>query len=331
MEGLKQLTLTLAAFLVLCCSLAAQGTLYVNPVISNSTPDPSVINASDGKFYLFATENIRNVPVFRSDNLVDWVLVSTAFNEQTRPDFEPDGHVWAPDINFIGGRYVLYYSMSVWGGEWTCGIGVAVSDNPDGPFTDCGMMFRSNGIGIQNCIDPFYICDNGRHYLFWGSFHGIYGAQLSPDGLSLREGETPRMVAGTAYEGTYIHKRGGFYYLFASVGTCCEGLKSTYKMVVGRSRNLFGPYVDSKGKPMLENNHEVVLHKSNRFVGTGHNSEIVTDDKGHDWVLYHGFDVQKPQSGRVLLLSRVRWRGGWPYIDGDIPCEKGEAPFFRKK
>ena len=56
------------------------------------------------------------------------------------------------------------------GGEWTCGIGVATADKPEGPFVDHGMMFRSNEIGVQNSIDPFYIEDGGRKYMFWGVF-----------------------------------------------------------------------------------------------------------------------------------------------------------------
>ena len=96
---------------------------YLNPVIDYSLPDPTVIKAGDGYFYLYATEDIRNTPIHRSRNLVDWEEIGTAFTEETRPTFEPKGGLWAPDINYIGGQYVLYYSMSVWGGEWTCGIG----------------------------------------------------------------------------------------------------------------------------------------------------------------------------------------------------------------
>lgn len=96
--------------------------------------------------------------------------------------------------------------MSTWGGEWTCGIGVATSDSPQGPFEDHGMLFRSNEIGVRNSIDPFYIEDGGKKYLFFGSFHGIYAVELSDDGLSLKENTRPLRVAGDAYEGTYIHK-----------------------------------------------------------------------------------------------------------------------------
>ncbi len=52
---------------------------------------------------------------------------------------------------------MLYYSMSVWGGELTCGIGCATADKPEGPFTDHGKMFRSNEINVQNSIDPLLL------------------------------------------------------------------------------------------------------------------------------------------------------------------------------
>ena len=83
--------------------------------------------------------------------------------------------------------------------------------------------------------------------------------ELSEDGLSIKQGEKPRQVAGTAYEGTYIHKKAGFYYFFASIGTCCEGLNSPYTTVVARSENLFGPYVDKNGRTMMDNQHEVLI------------------------------------------------------------------------
>lgn len=301
--------------------------VYRNPVIDYSLPDPSVIRGDDGFFYLYATEDIRNLPIHRSKNLTDWEYVGTAFTDQTRPDFEEKGGIWAPDINKIGGKYVLYYSMSAWGGEWTCGIGCATADNPAGPFTDHGKMFRSNEIGVKNSIDPFYIEDSGRKYLFWGSFRGIYAVELSDDGLSVKEGEVPRKIAGTAYEGTYIHKKGGYYYLFASIGSCCEGLRSTYTTVVGRSKNLLGPYVDKEGNRMLDNCHEILIHKSDSFVGTGHNSEIVSDKDGNDWMLYHAVSVENPD-GRVLMLDRVDWQGGWPVVAGDVPSAESRKPCF---
>lgn len=307
--------------------LQTENKTYKNPVVNYSLPDPSLIKAGDGYFYVYATENIRNLPIHRSRNLVDWEEVGTAFTDETRPTFEPKGGLWAPDINYINGQYVLYYSMSVWGGEWTCGIGVATADKPEGPFTDRGMMFRSNTIGVQNSIDQYYIEENGKKYMFWGSFRGIYGIELSDDGLALKEGAEKKQVAGTAYEGTYIHKRGKYYYLFASIGSCCEGLKSTYTTVVGRSDNLFGPYVDKQGQPMMENHHEILIRGNEAFVGTGHNSEIVTDKAENDWMLYHAVSKDNP-TGRVLMLDQVRWVNDWPEVTGSTPSLEAEAPVF---
>ena len=93
--------------------------MYKNPVIDYSLPDPTIVQADNGYYYLYATEDIRNVPIHRSKNLLEWEYVGTAFTENSRPNFEANGGIWAPDINKIGDKYVLYYSMSVWGGEWT--------------------------------------------------------------------------------------------------------------------------------------------------------------------------------------------------------------------
>lgn len=319
-----QIKLLLLSFLSYSAGLMAENT-YTNPVVDYSLPDPSVIKGDDGYYYLYATEDIRNLPIHRSKDLVNWELVGTAFTDETRPDFEPKGGLWAPDINKIGDKYVLYYSMSVWGGEWTCGIGCAVADTPAGKFKDCGMMFRSNGINVQNSIDPFYIEDGGKKYLFWGSFHGIYGIELSDDGLKVKEGAKPVQVAGDAYEGTYIHKRDGYYYLFASIGRCCEGIKSTYTTVVGRSDKLFAPYLDKQGRSMSDNHHEVLIQKNESFVGTGHNSEIVTDKAGDDWMFYHAVKVSDPD-GRVLMLDKIVWEDDWPSVKTNSPSLESEKP-----
>ncbi|QGY47548.1 family 43 glycosylhydrolase [Maribellus comscasis] len=301
--------------------------MYTNPVLAKSLPDPTIIKAKDGFLYLYATEDIRNTPIHKSKDLVNWEFVGTAFTNETRPDFEPKGGLWAPDINYINGQYVLYYSMSVWGGEWTCGIGVATSKSPEGPFTDHGKLFRSNEIGVQNSIDPFYIEEDGKHYLFWGSFRGIYAIELTADGLSIKPGAEKRQVAGTAYEGTYIHKKDNWYYLFASIGSCCEGINSTYTTVVGRSKNIFGPYLNKNGESMLNNQHEVLIHKNDRFVGTGHNSEIVEDDARNNWIFYHAVDINNPH-GRVLMLDEVKWKNGWPLVDGTNPSKESKKPEF---
>jgi len=303
---------------------------YTNPVIDRSLPDPTVIKAADGYFYLYATEDTHNVPIYRSKDLVKWRYAGTAFTDATRPmDFVPNGAIWAPDINYINGQYVLYYSKSEWGKTWECGLGVAVSSRPNGGFHDAHKLFISSEVGIENCIDPFFIEDGGRNYLFWGSFHDIYGVELTADGLAVKDGCTPQKIAGGLIEATMIVKHAGYYYLIGSAGSCCEGAKSTYRLVMARSRSLFGPYVDRNGRSAIGDNFSPLLNKSTEVYGPGHCSEFVEDDAGQTWVLYHGFQASNVDAGRVTYLDKVVWGSdGWPQIQSMRPSTQAEVPVF---
>lgn len=303
---------------------------YRNPVINRSVPDPTVLRDDDGTYYLYGTEDIGYTPVFKSTDLVNWNLVGKVF--ETRPSFVTNGGVWAPDIQKIGDKYLLYYSMSVWGGEWDCGIGVASSDKPTGPFIDHGKMFISREIGVQNSIDPVIFSEDGKNYMFWGSFHGIYGIELTADGLKLAPGAEKFKIAGGYSEGTNIYKRGDYYYLVGSGGSCCEGANSTYHVVVARSKDLHGPYVNRNGEKALDNKFELMLSGSKNVAGPGHNANFVLDDAGNTWMLYHGYDRFNPNAGRKIYLDKVEWDSdGWPFVAGGSPSVTAEKPVINKK
>lgn len=329
---MKNYKLIIAAILSIGSAIATTAqTSFSNPVIDNSCPDPTVIRGNDGFYYLYATENTRNVPIYRSTDLVNWNFIATAFTDKSRPKWNKKANIWAPDINYLGGKYLLYYSKSEWGGEWDCGIGVASADKPEGPFKDHGPLFISKDINVQNSIDPFFIEDDGHCYLFWGSFHGIYGIELTADGRKIKPGAEKQRIADNFMEGTYIHKHDGFYYLFGSTGSCCDGERSTYRVTIGRSENLFGPYLDKEGNPLLAGNFNVILQRSEKVIGPGHNSEIVKDDEGNDWILYHGFSATAPEDGRLVYLDRVEWIDGWPIISNGQPSEAAIAPVISTK
>lgn len=298
--------------------------IFTNPVIRGGAPDPSIIRAKDGKFYLYTGEN-----AYSSDDMINWEHHGSVFSEKTHPTWNPRGGVWASDINYFDGRYVLYYAKSEWGGEWDCGIGVATCDNPLGPFVDHGPLFISRDIQVQNSIDQYYIEDHGKKYLVWGSFHGIYVIELSDDGLSVKPGAEKVQIAGGFMEGSYVHVRDGKYYLFGSAGTCCEGSNSTYSVTVGRADNLFGPYYDKNGGKLLDNHYETILTGDSRIAGPGHNSEIITDDEGTDWIMYHGWVRGQDDMGRQGFLDRVDWVDGWPKINNGHPSTSCDKPVFK--
>ena len=298
---------------------------YTNPVFDQNTPDPSVVQAPDGAFYAYGTGGTCR----KSYDLVHWedmgiALKRPTWNDSVRTDKEGKQHpmrfsLWALDVSRVGKKYLVHYASAYWGNETRTGLGVAEGTSPT-EFTDCGKMFCSTEIGVQNSIDPCYVKDKGKKYLIWGSFRRLYMGRLTKDGKRIKNPSHLTQVAGTAFEGAMVYKRKGYYYLFASVGTCCEGAKSTYHTVVGRSKKLAGPYVDRQGGRMLDNHYETVIKGNDRWKGPGHNSEIITDKEGDTWLLYHAYDALDPEKGRVMLLDKLLWdEEGWPYVEGGTP------------
>lgn len=305
-------------------NLSAQNK-YTNPVFDQNTPDPSVVQAPDGAFYAYGTGGTCR----KSYDLVNWedmgiALQRPTWNDSVRTDKEGKVHpmrfsLWALDVSRVGKKYLVHYASAYWGNETRTGLGVAEGTSPT-EFTDCGKMFCSTEIGVQNSIDPCYVKDKGKKYLIWGSFRRLYMGRLTKDGKRIKNPSHLTQVAGTAFEGAMVYKRKGYYYLFASVGTCCEGAKSTYHTVVGRSKKLAGPYVDRQGGRMLDNHYETVIKGNDRWKGPGHNSEIITDKEGDTWLLYHAYDALDPEKGRVMLLDKLLWdEEGWPYVEGGTP------------
>ena len=324
----------LFASLFLASSLAEAQTRYSNPVYNIDFADPSVQRATDGTFYAYAT----GCQVAKSTDLVHWTNVNNVFSRPTWNDstYVKDGKqqtdyysLWASDVNYVDGKYIMYYASALWGNGSRTGIGVSTASSPT-RFTDVGRMFRSTEIKVENSIDPCYIEEGDKKYLAWGSFNGIYIAELTDDGLAVKDFNKVTKIAGTAFEGALIHKRGNYYYLFASTGSCCEGVRSTYETVVGRSKNLMGPYTNKMGQLMTSNNRTVIITKNQKWIGPGHNSEIITDDEGQDWIMYHAYNADTPDVGRVLMLDRLKWDGmGWPYIEGGKPSTgEVDGPVF---
>ena len=291
---------------------------YTNPIVREDAPDPTIIKAN-GLYYLYATGE----KIYRSNNMINWQYVRKVFEGKTRPSFVDVSSYWAPCITKQNNRYVLYFALSTWGGVDAAGIGVATASTPEGPFDIAngnGKLFQSGEVGVKNSIDPNYIEENGRKYIIWGSFYGIYGIELNSDGLTVKDTRNKFQLAGTYFEAPYIYKRGGYYYLFGSIGSCCEGDNSTYQTVVGRSTSFTGPYTARNGGRMLDNSFEVLLSGNSVWAGPGHNSRIIEDNSGTTWMTYHAYIKGQSNIGRTALIDEVKWSNdGWPYFTNGVP------------
>jgi arabinan endo-1,5-alpha-L-arabinosidase len=312
---------------------STQTTTYTNPVVTPVAADPDIIRTEDGTFYLYATQDNwadnkgdRYLPIFKSEDLVNWEFVKNAFVWPATWK-QGGGFYWAPDISFYEGTYYLYYAASIWGDSNPC-IGLATATNPEGPWEDLGQaVFCSDDIGVENSIDAFAWYEDGKRYLIWGSFHGIYLVELNTDGTApISE---PVLIADQRFEAPYILEREGYYYLFLSIGSCCEGERSSYQLIVGRSENLAGPYLDKNGGDLAAGGGTLILGRNDVWVGPGHNS-VITDDAGNDWLVYHAIPKDDPRlinsvNRRPTLIDLIEWQEGWPVING------GEGPSFEPR
>ena len=134
-----------------------------------------------------------------------------------------------------------------------------------------------------------------------------------------------QVVIPNRYEGTFVVRRGGWYYLMGSATDCCRGPLTGYSVFAGRSRTPEGPFVDRLGVPLTTSRvggTPVISMNGNRWVGPGHNS-VVTDEAGQDWFAYHAIDQGDPYldqpnplniNKRPMLLDRLEWVGGWPSV-----------------
>lgn len=340
---------------------------YDNPVYAPVFADPSVVR-HEGVYYAFATEDfgewrknddpldneslVRCVPILKSTDMVTWHYESCAFQGLSKPKWGTNGaNVWAPDVVRLADRYVMYYSLSTWG-DPNPGIGVAVADHPAGPWEDRGELFRSLSIGVDNSIDPaVFVGQDDKVYMIWGSFRGLFGVELSEDGLALKNGvdyakENKVLVAGVVgswngatYEAPYVLNHDNNYYLFVSSGSCCEGFQSSYHVRVGRSEHPLGPYTDHNGEDMRGvAKGRIVLEGSEAFVGVGHNA-IAQDDEGNDYIFYHAFDKSADSdhygtaNRRSLMIDKLIWTAdGWPEVVGKFAGKKGLiAPIIKER
>ena len=269
-----------------------------------------------------------------------------AFSDATLPSWaEKDAGLWAPDIRYVDGQYRLYYVVTqttVTAERDDNAIGMATAPTPAGPWTDSGAPVvgprRGGQVGDGNFLwtfDPAAVTDtDGSQWLFYGSYYGgLFTTRLSADGT--RAVGTPvRVAIDNKFEGSYVVRRDGYWYLFASTANCCAGPTTGYSVQVGRSRTIQGPYVDQQGVSLTDSRAggtPVLNQNGNRWVGAGHNA-IATDLAGQDWIAYHAIDRGDPYldgtdgiNQRPMLLDRLDWVAGWPAVRaGQGPSEGAE-------
>jgi len=297
------------------------------------THDPVLIRQGD-YYYSYATGQGDRLPLVarRSRDLVHWNKLPGPIEKlpQWASQLIPGAHgAWAPDISYVNGRYRLYYSVSTFGSRKSViGLATASTLNPDDPdygWRDEGLVISSSEADDYNAIDPNFVIDGqGRNWLAFGSFWGglklveldpATGKPKSVDLIPIARSTQPQ---GWAIEAPFIFWQQDWYWLIASAGYCCRGSDSTYHLIIGRAKDIEGPYVDREGKPMLTGGGSILLQADaeglDRWRGPGHAGYLLGPD-GADFLIYHAYDrLDKGKS--TLRTAILDWNSdGWPQIE----------------
>jgi arabinan endo-1,5-alpha-L-arabinosidase len=290
--------------------------------------DPSIA-VLDGGFVSFATgvENASDggqVRTKSSPDGIDWQETGALPGGLPAWIAEELGYtpknLWAPSVFETDSTHYLYYSASSFGRNDSA-IGVMINkaldpSDPTAGWVDQGLVIRSHNGDNFNAIDPFRTDTDGRAWLSFGSFwDGIRLVELDPvSGKPLPDAEILPIASrgGGAIEAPAILEHAGKFYLFVSFDSCCKGLASTYRIMVGRADAITGPYLDASGKPMLEGGGTEIAKSTGRYRGPGGQEVFMRD--GEPWLVFHYYD--RDQGGvPKLYLAPLEWSAdGWPSI-----------------
>ncbi|MGA7714258.1 MAG: family 43 glycosylhydrolase [Rhizomicrobium sp.] len=328
---LQEWTITVTADLAYPMPMTVSGTgIFVH--------DPNMIQDTHGTFWLYGTHNT----LASSTDMINFTAVAAG---DISPDFSwwasknttgTGGRtdIWAPSVMYANSTYYQYYAIPVYDTPSVAGsnkgpeavIALATSTSPSGPWTDAGQIIASCGTTSGcttgfNAIDPApYVDTAGNWWLTFGSWYdGIHVLQLDPStGQRLASNSTLYNIAkrDAGEEGSFIfpYTVGGthYFYYFASINVCCNGVSSTYRIIVGRSTSPTGPFLDRGGLDLMNGGGTILLSTHGNIYGPGGQSVLLV---GSQVVLnYHYYDGTDNGVPKLGLNNLQFDADGWPYV-----------------
>lgn len=261
-----------------------------NPVLDGFYADPDIVYSNkDKKYYMYPTSDGFDgwggyyFKAFSSENLKDWKDEGVILDLKKDVSWA-DRNAWAPTITEkkIGDKYTYFYYFTA-----AQKIGVAVADEPTGPFEDSGkplIDFKPEGVNGGQEIDPAVFQDpqSGKSYLYWGNGY-LAVAELNKDMISIKQNTVKVLTPsdGTFREGIFVIYRNGTYYFLWSED---DTRSPNYRVRYGTAQSPIGPIEIP--------DHNLILAKDDAkgIYGTGHNSVIQVPGKDEWYIVYHRFN-----------------------------------------
>lgn len=288
-----------------------------NPVLAGYYADPDVLYSNKTqKYYIYPTSDGFDgwggyyFKTFSSDNLKDWKDEGVILNLKNNVSWA-NGNAWAPCIieKKVGNDYKYYYYFSGGKDGGSKKIGVAVADDPSGPFLDSGsplIDFKPKGVDGGQEIDPDVFCDpkTGKNYIYWGNGY-MAGAELNADMISLKKKTIKVMTPDNTFrEAVYVFYRKGLYYFLWSED---DTGSANYKVRYATAKSPLGQLT------IPSDNIVIMKDDSKAIFGTGHNSVLQIPGKDEWYIVYHrisrpdGIKKVYPGTSREVCMDRLEF------------------------
>lgn len=290
-----------------------------NPVLPEFHADPEILySEKTGKYYIYSTTDSfpgwggTYFTCYSSPDLKNWDYEGVILDVSTPQVPWANGNAWAPAIEEkkINGeyKYFFYFSANP-NADNGKQIGVAIADNPTGPFTAVDKPIVTSspvGHGQQIDVDVFTDPASGKSYLYWGNGY-MAGAELNDDMISIKPETVTVMtpeggsLADYEYrEAPYVIFRDGTYYFLWSVD---DTGSPNYHVAYGTSKSPLGP-IEVAESP-------VILFQKGDKIGTAHNAALQIPGT-EDWiVVYHrinpAYKNDSPGIHREVCIDRLQF------------------------
>lgn len=295
-----------------------------NPLLPGYFADPSIVH-DRGEWFIYATIDPwgdKTLGLWRSRNFRDWTFETPNWPTKAATTSPTSGKagVWAPSVvKGRDGRFWMYVSV---GNE----IWVGTADHPAGPWHDANggkpLVSRYFRPGFHMIDAEAFIDDDGQAYLYWGSgLNWVNGhcfvVKLKPDMVTF-DGEVRDVTPDHYFEGPFMLKRSGRYYLTSSWGNTT---KDSYQVRYAVGDTPLGPFREPEDKPIL------ATDPASQIISPGHHA--IFRAGGQDFILYHRQALPFPRQDsdvlRQVAIDRLTMAGDrivpvHPSHDGaDVP------------
>lgn len=283
-----------------------------NPINSGWYADPEGV-VFDNQFWIYPTfsarfENQVFMDAFSSKDLITWqkhthIIDTSAIKWAHKA-------IWAPCIIKKDSSYFLFFSANdiqapfrnnyVPEDNLIGGIGIGISDKPEGPFSDyLGKPLIQEFYNQAQPIDQFVFQDaNGKYYIIYGGWGHCNIARLNDNFTALvpyEDGNMVKEITPEGYvEGPVMFLREGKYYLMWSEGNWTD---ETYKVAYGIADSPFGPF--EKRGTILETDPQIAT-------GAGHHSVVNPPNSKNWYIVYHRRPIpNEDRDHRVVCIDRM--------------------------